>query len=222
MDNEPEVQVEQEAVEPSVEELKGEIDRKEAEIKRLQGVTKDLQRRGVPRQELEALNRRLDGMEESQADLKDYLIDHLGEGEEKPTRKTERQRLEERRKSQPVDGEVQRFISYVDSLGLAHDDELVEEAVADDRTPNEALKYLRGKMNEKSQEAIDKQIADSVRLGVEQELKKRGMTTSGSETPSAPGGKTFTAKQIENMSVREYAENKAAIDEAQRLGKIKS
>lgn len=166
-------------------ELKQETDRKEAVIKQLKT------RRGVPIEEIDAFNKRLDGVEESQADLKDILNKHYGEDEESTSaRKTERQKLDERRKetkvTPPVGADVQKFITYIDSQGLAHDDPLIEEATADERTPQDALKYLRGKMDEKSQGMIDKRAAEIAKNLVEQKLKDMGLTTTGVESPSAP------------------------------------
>ena len=136
------------AVEPevSIEDLKKEIERKESEIKRLQGISKDLQKRGIPKEELDALTQRIDGIEELHATMMDYLVEHLGEPVEEeptPTKKTYRQQLDERRAIQRVgkretDPDVSRFINYVDGQGLEHNDPLVLEAVGEDRTPQEA------------------------------------------------------------------------------------
>lgn len=203
--------------------LTKEIERKEAEIKRLQGLLKDSQRRGIPKEELDILQKRLDGVEESHAEMFDYIVEHLGEGEtEKPVRKTRRQQLEESRKAKITPApelapDVKKFIGYLDSQDLAYDDPIVEEATADNRTPQEALKYLKEKMDTKSQAMIE----EKARILVEQKLKEKGLTTSGIDAPSAPGGKVFTQKGIEEMSIEEYTANKEAIASAYRAGKIK-
>lgn len=172
---------------PSIEELKQEIDRKEVEIKRLHGISKDAQKRGVPREEFNALQKLV---EDSNADMMDYLVGHLGEGEvEQPIRKTHRQRLDERRaqvKPEPPNPAADEFMNYIGSQGFAHNHPLVLEAIAGDRTPEDALTYIKGKVDEKSQATVDKQVADAVKIGVEKELVARGLTVSGAESPSAP------------------------------------
>jgi len=108
-------------------------------------------------------------------------------------------------------------MTYIGGLGLTTKHSLVQEAVAEDRSPVEALEYLKEKMDIKNQADMKKQVA----LGVEEEMKKRGLTTSGVGTPSASSSKVFSTKQIRDMSMEEYKANKDAIEEAQRLGKIK-
>lgn len=172
---------------PSIEALTQENARKEVEIKRLQGISKDLQKRGVPREEFNALQKLV---EDSNAGMMDYLEKHLGEGEvEAPIKKTHRQRLDEKRaqvKPEPPDPAADEFMTYIGKQGFAHNHPLVLEAVAGDRTPEDALTYIKGKVDEKSQTTVEKQIAVGVRIGVENELKAQGLTVSGPESPSAP------------------------------------
>ena len=172
-------------------ELTAEVGRKEAVIKQLQGVTQSLQKRGVPKEEMDALHKRLDGVEESQADLKDILTKHYGEDDETATvKKTHRQQLDERRVKEksapPMDPDVRRFIDYVNDQKLEQDDPRVVEAIAGDKSPKEALAHLKDLVAREAQGATDKQVADAVRIGVERELKERGITGSGIESPSAP------------------------------------
>lgn len=207
------------AVSPNPEELQKEIGRKEAVIQDIKRELRDSRKRSVPREEFDALQK---SMEDANADMMDYLVDHLGEGEaEKPIRQTRRQQLEESRKTKPAPTplapNVQRFVSYIHSQGMSEDDPMVEEAVADDRSPEEALKYLKGKVDVQGQTAIE----EKARILAEQILKDKGLTSGGADAPSAPSSKTFTRKGIDAMSIKEYAANKDSIAEAQRLGKIK-
>jgi len=219
------------AVEPevSIEDLKKEIERKESEIKRLQGISKDLQKRGIPKEELDALTQRIDGIEELHATMMDYLVEHLGEPVEEeptPTKKTYRQQLDERRAIQRVgkretDPDVSRFINYVDGQGLERNDPLVLEAVGEDRTPQEALKYLRDKIKATNQASVDKLIAEKAKALNEQWLREHGIAASEASGPSAPGSKRFTRESIAGMSLEEYIANKEAITKALEQGRIK-
>ena len=193
----------------SVEELKQQVvdtkaesDRKEVEIKRLQGITQSLQKRSVPKEEIDSLHKRIEGIEDSQADLKDILTRHYGEDDETPSaKKTHRQQLDDRRAQakagSPVDVDVRRFIDYVTEQKLKEDDPRVKEAIAEDRSPQEALAHLKELIAKESQGELDKQIADKVKLGVEQRLKEAGVTVSGVESPSAP------AKSMSSMTADE-------------------
>ena len=180
--------------EPTVEGLTQEIERKEGEIQRLQGITRDLQRRGVPKEAIDALHTKIDGLQEWVATVMDDLANRIGgEYEEpKPSRKSYSEQLKERKTqekpppAQPTDPEVMKFVKYVDSQGLDYDDSLVQEAVAEDRTPQEALKYLKDKVKNQSQTEIDKRAEDKAKLIVEQKLKEMGITATGPLGPSAP------------------------------------
>lgn len=179
-------------IQPQSPDLQKEIDRKEAEIKRLQGLVKDAQKRGVPKEEIDALNKRFDGIEELTATMADRLEEQFGESDVKTTKKTHRQELDEKRQVKPkvepvADPDVQKFIGYLNSQDLAYDDPLVQEAIAEDRTPQDALKYIKGKVEAKSQVIIDKKAEEIAKNLVEQKLKDLGLTASGAGGPSAPG-----------------------------------
>ena len=81
---------------------------------------------------------------------------------------------------------MDEFVDYIESQGFARNHPLVLDAVSGDRTPAEALQHIKGKVDEKSQTAVDKQVADGIKFGVEKELKAQGLTVSGPESPSAP------------------------------------
>lgn len=183
---------------PDIEQLKGEVDRKENEIKRLQGILKDSQKRGIPKEELDTLHSKIDDMQDWVAGAMDDLMTRIAgeETEVKPTRKTYRQQLQDKKAEPkpkaeaPPDPDVQKFISYLNSQGLASDDPLVQEAIAEDRSPQDALKYLKGKIEAKTQAQIEKVADEKAQRIVEQKLKDLGLTVSGAKTPNAPAEKT--------------------------------
>lgn len=191
----PTVEGETEIVtEPSSEELKQEIDRKETQIKTLQGSLKAAQQRGVPKEEIVALNKKIDDMQEWYATVGDDLARRISGEEEAstPVRKTYHQQLQDRREAAKpkeevkLDPEVQKFIKYLDSQGLDYEDPLVKEAVAEDRSPQEALDYLKDKANSLTQADVDKRAGEIAKNLVEQKLKELGLTNLGAGGPSAP------------------------------------
>jgi len=211
----------------SVEEFQKELERKEAEIKRLQGITRNLQKQGIPKEELNALHNKIDSLQDWVAEAMDGLVSQVSGEVVEPKRKTYRQQLDEQRAQTkpktepPLDPDAQRFLTYMASQGLNIEDDLVQEAIAEDRSPKEALKYLRGKIEATSQAMIEKRAKEIAGTIVEQKLKELGLTVSGAGSPSASRGKTFTRKQLADMSLEEYRANKEAITDAIRQGRIK-
>jgi len=193
---EPEKQVEAEVAKPqqTTEELQQEIVRKEEVIKQLKGSLKAAQERGVPKEELTTLHKRIDDMQEWYATVSDDLARRISgeEDESKPVRKTYSQQLEDKRKeAKPkedtkLDPDVQKFINYIHSQELEYDNPLVQEAVADERTPQEALKYLKDKAKGQTQAEVDKLADEKAKTLLEQKLKDLGYTVSGASGPSAP------------------------------------
>ena len=184
---------------PSIEELlkvvegnKQEIERKETQIKTLQGSLKAAQQRGAPKEDIDALHKKIDDMQDWTASALDDVVKRVSgeEIDEKPSRKSYRQTLDERRKEpkseEKADPDVQKFIGYLHSQGLEYDDPLVQEAVADDRMPQEALKYLKGKSEEKNQTVIDERAGEIAKNMLEQKLKELGLTAPGAGEPSGP------------------------------------
>lgn len=181
---------------PTVTELMETANKKELEIKRLQGLLTAEQKRGAPKAVLDKLNSRLDGMEETNAILRDYLERNLGETEmpsETPTKKTHLQTLKERRETeakgsegQPnLDPEAQKFIAYMLSQGLDVTDPIILEATDNgNKSPTESLKVLKAKLHETSKSEEKKRIAE----GVEAKLKELGVASLGVLAPSAPVG----------------------------------
>ena len=192
----PTEKVETEGAEPqpTIEGLTQEIERKEDVIKQLKGSLKAAQERGVPKEELTTLHKKIDDMQDWNATVLDDLARRISgeEDESKPVRKTYQQQLEDRRaaakpiETKPPDPNVQKFVSYLDGQGLEYDDPLVQEAVADERTPQEALKYLRDKVKSQTQPEIDKLAEEKAKTMVELRLKDLGLTVPGAQGPSAP------------------------------------
>jgi hypothetical protein len=188
---------------PSIEELiqeiqtkDAELQRKEAHIKTLQGSLTAAQQRGVPKEELEAIRKEIAANKKLTAKMLDDVVNRIsGDYEDsKPSRKTYSQLIEEEEMAQAkskdelkIDPDVQRFINYLHSQALDYDDPLVKEAVSEDRSPQDALTYLKDKVKNQSQAEVDKRAEEIAKNLVEQKLKEFGLTTTGVESPSAPG-----------------------------------
>jgi len=145
-----------------------------------------------------------DDFEEYRATSLDYLEELRGQPvEEAKTPRSHRAELEEQRKARagekkaPQDPDVTRFITYIDSQELKPDDPLVLEAVGEDRTPQEALKYLRDKVKANSQASTEKSAAEIAKGLHEQWLKEHGLTAPGAGGPSA------SAKNWRDLSAKE-------------------
>jgi len=183
-----------EPIEPSIEELKQEIERKETHIQTLQGSLKAAQQRGIPKEELNTLHKKIDDMQEWNAQVMDDLARQISGEEEdtKPVRKTYRQQLQDKREeAKPkeelkLDPDVQKFVKYLDSQGLDSDDPLVKEAVAEDRSPQEALNYLKDKVKGQTQAEVDKLADEKAKNLVELKFKELGLTAPGADGTSAP------------------------------------
>lgn len=190
-------------VEPQVstEDLQKEVERKEGEIQRLQGITKDLQKKGISGEVLDSFGKRMGGLEEQQAVIMDMLEERLGEPsvEETKTRKTHLEQLREGRteaqkgRETTVPPDVQRFFSYCDSADLHVDydtlencDPLIKEALGEGRGFKEGLKYLKEKVKGKNEEKTNKQFEQMRQEVREQTLKEHGLTASDAGGPSAP------------------------------------
>jgi len=178
-----------------VEDLKKELEGTKAHIKTLQGNLKVAQQRGIPKEELDSLRKEIASMKKFTAKALDDVVSRIsGEYEEsKPSRKTYSQQIEEEetvQKPEPspkqIDPDVQKFINYIHSQELEYDNPLVQEAVADERTPQEALKYLKDKAKGQTQAEVDKLADEKAKTMLEQKLKDLGYTVSGASGPSAP------------------------------------
>ena len=204
VEKQPEKQPEK--VEPNIEELKQELDKGKQEISRLQGLLKAEQKRGVPKEEIAALHKRIEDLQEWWAGTADDMLTRIsGDVEEKPTKKSYKEQLIERRKETPkapeIDPDVHKFITYVQSQGLDFDDPLVQESYKEDRSPQEALKFLKGKVEEKFQSNVEKRAGEIAKTLVEQKLKDLGLTTSGTAQPSA--SKVDTSNMTPDQKLQE-------------------
>jgi len=192
------VETEVAAPQQTTEELQQEIVRKEEVIKQLKGSLKAAQERGVPKEELTTLHKRIDDMQEWYATVSDDLARRISgeEDESKPVRKTYSQQLEDKRKeAKPkeeaeLDPDVQEFVDYMHGQELKVDDPIVQEALmindTEYRPPKEALKYLKDKVKGQTQTEVDKLADAKAKIIVEQTLKDLGYTVSGASGPSAP------------------------------------
>ena len=204
---------------------KSELERKEGVIQRMTGIAK----KSISKDEFAA---QITGLQEWMADSLDAIERRVsGEEEPAPAKKTHRQQLEEKKAAAPApakDPDVDRFFDYISQQGMGGIDPVtqqfvnpdVREAIGSDRTPAEALEFIRGKVEAKAKAAQEKALEEKVRLGVEQVIKDKGYTAPGAGAPNASAGKTFTESGIRAMSTEEFKENEAAIEEAQRMGRI--
>ena len=223
---------------PTVEELqkdrdywKSEAGRKEQVIVDTKSENKRLQRQGGSKAEMDALNKRFDSQEEFLAQVLDDMTLRVS-GEEIPAqqRKTYSQQLAERKAQVPepkADPDTQKLINYCDAMDLHLDyedfdgcDPVVKEALGEGRSMREGLKYLKEKMKPKDAD-VDKVVSEKLNLALEQKLKDMGLTTAGAGSPGGSSGRSFTRQQIDDMSMEEYREKKAEINEAIRQGKVK-
>jgi len=175
---------------PSYEEIEKEIERKEGEIKRLQGLLKDSQKRGIPREELDSLHKKIDDMQEWTAAVMDDLASRITPEEyeaPKLPKKTYSQLLKEKRAAQPQKTEqlepaAIRFFNYLEDQNLELSDDIVKKAIEGTESPKEALKNLKAKLKADA----EKRDAEKAQQ-LEEKLKKElGLTGSGAEGPSGP------------------------------------
>ena len=217
---------------PSLEELRQAVEAKETEIRRLQGILRKEQSKGVTKAELESITKRIDSLQEWNAEVFDDLARRLDSSYEEPqqVRKSYKQTLEEQKKaSTPVsDPTVDAFFDYMTEQGLSLDDDVVKDALGDVESPNPpkvALKNLKEKMKTKQMSDVEKMVEtkaeEKARSLMETKLKELGLTSEGVGAPSAPSGRVYTRKQIADMPMNEYAANKAEIDKAEREGRIR-
>jgi hypothetical protein len=211
-----------------VDTLHKEIDRKEKEILRLQGV---VQKQSISKNDVLALHKKIDEMQDWVADALDSQRSQAyGEEEAKPTRKTYREQLATQRAqaqpqaqnvSAPADPDAQMFWAYMTSQGLTFADKVVQDAIADDKNPQQALAFLKGKMDEKIQTTIAKQAREIANSLFEEKVKTYGLTAAGAGSPNAGGSGSYTKKQIADMSPEVFTAKHDDIIAAQRAGRIK-
>jgi len=211
----PEVSIED--IKAQLEEARGQISERDAKLKGLrQSAAKRSEREHKLTDTLDAMNKRLEMTEEQGAGILD-ILESQNEGLETPERQTHKQKLDlqrvERGKAKtetPVDPAVTKFVNYVDEHDLKRDSALVTEA-AEDRSPTEALDYLRDKIKAQDDAKIAKLVEEGVQIQVEQELKKSGLTSKGAGGPNA-------ASQDDDAFMLTFSEGKS--DDYARAQKI--
>lgn len=193
---------------PTVEELQKEIERKEQVIKDTKRELSEARKRGVPKEELDSLHKKIDDMQEWTASIMDDLATKIsGEEVAQPTRKTYRQQLDERKVKTPkpeIDPQAQRFFDLLEEENLDFESDFVKESIKDTKTPIEAIRAIKAKLKEQKlpMEDIDKRIQDGIKIGIEKELKERGLTTSGAVIPSS-------AIETDSAFLKKYGEGKS-------------
>ena len=216
--------------EPTVEELKQAVieasqarDKDQAEIKRLQGVIKS---QGVTKSDIEALKQEFGGMQDWVADALDAMRETESTfGEFDKPKQTYKAKLDAVRKEKASQGQAmsqdeQMFFGYMISQGLTVQDEIVKEALSDGRTAAEAFTYLKSSIDAKTEQKITKRVQEETDQKLESALKKLGLSGVGAGAPTG-GGRTFTRRQIADMTDEEYLQLKPQIQEAIAAGRVK-
>lgn len=125
--------------------------------------------------------------EDTQAIMMDRLAELSGDTTDTPSKTIAQDELRKKREQAPkppVDSEVVKFLSYLDSEGLNMKDSIVMESVQD-RDPDEALVYLKDKRKEDSTSEMIKIAGDMAEKKVQQILKELGVAKPEG-SPSAP------------------------------------
>lgn len=185
---------------PTVEELQRQLEERDKEIERKEGVLqttkrelKEVRQRGGSKVELEALGKKFEAQEEWIAGALDDITNRVsGEYDEKPVRKSYSQQLEERKpkpEEAKPDPDAQDFLSicramdlHVDTESIDDCDPLVKEAMGEDRSFKQATKYLKEKM--KPEIDIDKKVEEKLQIALEKKMKELNLTSEGAGTPS--------------------------------------
>ena len=213
-----------------VNELTQEIDRKEKVITQTKRELRQALNRGGSVAEIASLKQEISSMQDWIASAMDDLATRVsGEYEQpQPQRKSYREQLQENRASQPrqeKDPVAQRFFDYLDDEGLDFNDDKVQEAIKDTRTPQESLKAVKDMVKNMEKAEIEKlaeqKAEEKLQMALEKRLKDLGLTTGGVSSPTGGSGRNFTNEQIKAMSPEEFKKNREAIMEAQRQGRIK-
>lgn len=190
---------------PTVEELQGRIKELASEVERKEGVIqttkkelKEVIRRGGSKAEVDALSKKLDGMEgnfELLVDAMDDLAHRIsGEEEPRPQRQTYKERFNARKAQpapevNPAEKEALEDINEIlDERGWDIEGKEVAEYTAGAKTPREALKMLRTKVKELDKENIKKEAEKEVstmRQAIKEEIiKEMGLAAPGAGSPS--------------------------------------
>jgi hypothetical protein len=196
---------------PNISELQKELDRKESVILQLKKDIKDFQKRGGSKADIDALREEIAGTRKWIAKGMDELAIRLsGEEATQPVRKSFTQQLEEEESNRPkpqIDPAAQRFFDYLAEEDLDFDSDLVQDAIKETKTPQEAIKAVKNKVKSMSKAEIEKlaeqKASEKITLAVEEALKKAGLTASGVNAPNA------AASSFEKLE-QDYAEGKVS------------
>jgi hypothetical protein len=195
---------------PNISELQKELDRKESVILQLKKDIKDFQKRGGSKADIDALREEIAGTRKWIAKGMDELAIRLSGEEQAPSRKSFTQQLEEEESNKPkpqIDPVAQRFFDYLAEEDLEFDSDLVQEAIKETKTPQEAIKAVKNKVKSMSKAEIEKlaeqKASEKITLAVEEALKKAGLTASGVNAPNA------AASSFEKLE-QDYAEGKVS------------
>jgi len=184
---------------------------RDAKIKGLrQAAAKHSERERKLTDSWDTVHKRLDAGEEQRAIMLDMLTAQ-GSGLEIPTQQQSyKQKLDleraERGKTKtetPVDPAVNRFLDFVEFMGLDRNDKLVLEAVNEgNSTPQEALTHLRDKIKADEKASADIKADEKAQKLYEQKLKGNGLTSKGAGGPNA-------ASQDDDAFIRDYSDGKS-------------
>lgn len=184
---------------PTYEELKADNERKDHQIRTLQGVVRAKERTGITRADFDNLVQLVNDNQVLTAQMLDELAtkpvagDYAEPGQPATaSRKSFTERIEEKRKAdkekpQPVDPVAQAFVTLMSSNGMNWESPEVKEALGETegipKSPQEAFDHLRQTIEGKRRGDIEKE-ADLI---VEKKLKSLGFTGTGAIAPKSPG-----------------------------------
>lgn len=182
-----------EELQARVDEIQTEVDRKEQVIQQTKRELRETLRRGGSKAEVEALNKKLDDVQEWIAGAMDDLVTRVsGEEESKPQRKSYKEQLQAKKATAPkleVDPAAQRFFDYLAEEGLDFDDEKIQDTIKDTKTPQEALKAVKEMQKTMEKDEIEKlaekKAEEKIQTALEKKLKDLGLTTLGAGAPSS-------------------------------------
>ena len=186
---------------PTIEELEAlrqELEKAKNQANTYQGLLKDTQRKSITRDDLQAIFDRIDGQQRWTATALDDIRKATSGDYEEPQqpRKTYLADAEEHinkateGRTPPKDPMAEKFFEYLEEEGLDFESDFVRDVIQGTKTPQEALKALKGKVKERDREKLREElkgeITDQQRQMREQILKEYGLTTTGANGPSAP------------------------------------
>lgn len=188
------VKVEEVKPQPNIDELQAEINRKEEVIKATKKELSEARKRGVPKEEMDAIRQEIRDAQKQTAEwLDDVVSRSSGEYEEsKPQRKTYRQQFDEKIAQTPkpqLDPEAQKILDYLADEEIDPESDFVVEAVQGTKNLKDAFKVIKTKIKEKNkameQTEIQK-VIDGIKPKMREEiLKELGLTSSGATAPSS-------------------------------------